>query len=161
MDHFEIIQHPLDRFTLTGSMADLDATGRDSADQLMTMIGDMKFCKGDIRGTCARYFVFIDNAWFCELCLSAHIHSGKLRNYFGGVSMTMEWQTIHLMIGKGPISFPKNEDRSARTFYSAALTQSETLCANSAESESQEAELGPSIQKPARNRSNGTENRQP
>lgn len=159
MDHFEIIQHPLDRFTLTGSMADLDATGRDSADQLMTMIGDMKFCKGDIRGTCARYFVFIDNAWFCELCLSAHIHSGKLRNYLWCIDNGVADDTFDDR--QGSISFPKNEDRSARTFYSAALTQSETLCANSAESESQEAELGPSIQKPARNRSNGTENRQP
>jgi len=51
-----IIQHPLDRFSLTKSMADLDARGRDAVDQLMTRIGALQFCRHDIRGTCARYF---------------------------------------------------------------------------------------------------------
>jgi hypothetical protein len=41
MDHLEIIHHPRNRFSLTGSMAGLDAGGRDSADPRMTMIGDM------------------------------------------------------------------------------------------------------------------------
>src|ERR1700722_19221998 len=81
MDHFTLIQHPLDRFSLTGSMAGLDASERDSVDKLMTMIGDLQFCKADIRGTCARYFIFVNSAWFCKLCFTASIDSGKLWSY--------------------------------------------------------------------------------
>jgi hypothetical protein len=155
MDQFEIIQHPLDKFILTGSMADLDAVGKDSADQLMTMIGDMQFCKGDIRGTCARYFIFIDSAWFCKLCFLAHIDCRKLQTYLlcvdNGAANELsdafdEPQTS--------FCFAKNEDHPAAPFCSAAATQSETLCANNTESESHKAGLGPSIQKPAPKRLN-------
>lgn len=158
MDYFEIIRHPLDRFALTGSMAELDAKGRDSADQLMTMIGDMKYCKGDIRGTCARYFVFIDNTWFRDLCLAAHIHFGKLWNYLWCIDNgTADDSYDTFDDPQASICFPKNEDHPARTLYSPAATESETLCANNAESESREAGSGPSIQKPAPNRINASE----
>jgi hypothetical protein len=80
-----IIQHPLDRFSLTKSMADLDARGRDAVDQLMTMIGDLQFCRHDIRGTCARYFCFIDTVWLSHLCISAHIDCGRLQTHLWGI----------------------------------------------------------------------------
>ena len=80
-----IIQHPLDRFSLNKSMADLDARGRDAVDQLMTMIGDLQFCRHDIRGTCARYFCFIDTVWLSHLCFSAHIDCGRLQTHLWGI----------------------------------------------------------------------------
>jgi hypothetical protein len=55
-----LIQHPLDRFSLTGSLRDLDCTGRVAADKLMTMIEDMRFPR---------------------LCFAAQINSEKLRAY--------------------------------------------------------------------------------
>jgi hypothetical protein len=60
MDALKIIQHPLDRFSFSGNLGDLDRTGRVAVDQLMTMIGDMRFRKDSIWGTCARYFLLID-----------------------------------------------------------------------------------------------------
>jgi hypothetical protein len=81
MDAFGLIRHPLDRFSLTGSMEDLDARGMEAADHLMTMIGDLRFREEDIRGTCARYFCFIDTVWFSHLCDTAHIDHAKLQTY--------------------------------------------------------------------------------
>ena len=81
MNSSRLIEHPLDRFSLTGSLRDLDCTGRDATDKLMTMIDDMRFRKDSIWGTCARYFLLIDLSWFPQLCLSAQINSEKLRAY--------------------------------------------------------------------------------
>ena len=81
MGDLKIIRHPLDRFSFSGNMRDLDAAGRDSADQRLTMIGDMRFLKGTVRGTCARYFLLIDVSWFPKLCFSAHINCETLRAY--------------------------------------------------------------------------------
>ena len=81
MNSSGLIEHPLDRFSLTGSLRDLDCTGRDATDKLMTMIDDMRFRKDSIWGTCARYFLLIDLSWFPQLCLSAQINSEKLRAY--------------------------------------------------------------------------------
>ena len=81
MNSSRLIEHPLERFSLTGSLRDLDCTGRDATDKLMTMIDDMRFRKDSIWGTCARYFLLIDLSWFPQLCLSAQINSEKLRAY--------------------------------------------------------------------------------
>ena len=81
MNSSRLIEHPLDRFSLTGSLRDLDCTGRDATEKLMTMIDDMRFRKDSIWGTCARYFLLIDLSWFPQLCLSAQINSEKLRAY--------------------------------------------------------------------------------
>jgi hypothetical protein len=81
MNRSKLIEHPLDRFCFTGSLRDLDCTGRDATDKLMTMIDDMRFRKDSIWGTCARYFLLIDLSWFPHLCLSAQINSEKLRAY--------------------------------------------------------------------------------
>jgi hypothetical protein len=48
MGDLKIIRHPLDRFSFSGNMRDLDAAGRDSADQRLTMIGDMRFLKDSV-----------------------------------------------------------------------------------------------------------------
>jgi hypothetical protein len=81
MDDCAIIRHPLDRFSFRGNMGHLDPQGRDSAERLMTMIGDMKFRKDNIEGTCARYFLLIDLSWFPQICFSAQINCAKLREY--------------------------------------------------------------------------------
>jgi hypothetical protein len=81
MNSSRSIEHPLDRFSLTGSLRDLDCAGRDATDKLMTMIDDMRFRKDSIWGTCARYFLLIDLSWFPQLCLLAQINSEKLRAY--------------------------------------------------------------------------------
>jgi hypothetical protein len=81
MNSYEIVQHPLDRFSFTGCIGALDAKGRDSADQLLTMIGDMRFCEDNIQATCARYFLLIDICWFPRLCFLANINCAKLREY--------------------------------------------------------------------------------
>ena len=148
MDNFEIIQHPLDRFSLTGSMARLDARGRESADQLMTMIGDIRFCRGDIRGTCARYFVFIDTEWFCKLCLEAHIDSRKLRDYLWRVENKVANELLDTFDDpQTSFCFPKNENQPIGALCSTPGTQSETIYANSMKGESHTAGSGPSIQK--------------
>jgi hypothetical protein len=76
-----MIQHPLDRFSFTGKTESLDAAGREAADQLLTMIGDFTFLKEDIRGTCAGYFLLVDNSWFPHLCFLAHVNCETLRAY--------------------------------------------------------------------------------
>jgi hypothetical protein len=76
-----IVQHPLDTFSFTGKMESLDSTGQKAADQLLTMIGDFRFLKDDIRGTCAGYFLLVDLLWFPHLCFLAHINCEKLRDY--------------------------------------------------------------------------------
>ena len=162
MSHFEIIQHPLDMFSLTGSMADLDARGRDSADQLLTMIGDLQFFKEDIRGTCARYLLFIENEWFCKLCSAARIDSGKLRNYLLCFDMEATDRSQDTCGDpQASFCFPENENQSARAIYSttATVTQSETRSANNGENEDQMVRSGPSLQKPAPKRVNNLENK--
>jgi hypothetical protein len=158
MNHFEIIQHPLDKFSLTGSMADLDARGRDSADQLLTMIGDMQFCKEDIRGTFARYFLFIENTWFCKLCFAARIDAGKLRSYLLGIDIEVTDKSHNTCDdSQASFCFPENENQSAGAIYSATATQSETRSANNGENENQMVRSGPSLQKPSPKRINNLE----
>jgi hypothetical protein len=118
MGQFEIIQHPLDRFSLTGSMGDLDGGGRDSADQLMTMIGDLQFCRNDIRGTCARYFFFIDRGWFWKLCLAAHIDFGKLHSYLLAIDKEETDKSCNTAGDpQASFCFPKNENHSGGAFH--------------------------------------------
>lgn len=150
MAQFEIIQHPLDKFSLTGSMADLDGRRRDSADQLMTMIGDLQVCRNDIRGTCARYFFFIDRAWFWKLCLAAHIDFGKLHSYLLAID-NEETDKSHNTLDDPQASFcfPENENQSTGAIHIAAATNSETPCANNAESKSRMPGSEPTFQKPA------------
>jgi len=62
-------------------MDSLDPAGQEAADQLLTMIGDFRFLKDDIRGTCAGYFLLVDLSWFPRLCFLAHINCEKLRDY--------------------------------------------------------------------------------
>ena len=158
MDHFEIIQHPLDKFSITGSMADLDARGRDSADQLLTMMGDMQFCKEDIRGTCARYFLFIENAWFYKLCSAARIDPDKLRNHLLEIDMGVTDKSYNTCNdSQASFCFPENGNQSARAIYPATATQSETHSANNGGNEDQIFRSGPSLQKPAPKRINNLE----
>jgi len=81
MNTFRVIRHPLDRFSFTGSLGDMDQTGRNATDHLMTMISDMQFRKESFWGICARYFLLIDFTRFPQLCFSAQIDSEKLRAY--------------------------------------------------------------------------------
>src|SRR3979490_3183085 len=126
MDPWLIIQHPLDRFSLTESMVALDARGMDAADQLMTMIGDLQFCRHDIRGTCARYFCFIDTVWLSHLCFSAHIDCGRLQTYLRGIDHEAAGELDSTFDdAQIPFCFPKNENRAAGALKSAPGTQSE------------------------------------
>jgi hypothetical protein len=77
----KLIQHPLDRFSFTGNMTDLDLAGTNAADQLLTMIGDLRFLKNDFRGMCAGFFLLVDQSWFPRLCFSANVNPEKLREY--------------------------------------------------------------------------------
>jgi hypothetical protein len=75
-------------------------------------IGEMWFCEADIRGTSARYFSFIDTAWFCKLCLAAHIDSGKLPNYL----TCIEKEAVGELCDRfddphASLCFPKSEDQ--------------------------------------------------
>lgn len=74
-----IIQHPLDRFSFSPSMADLDADGTNAADQLMTMMGDIQFRKDSVWGTYARYVLLVDTSLFPRLCFLAQINGEQLR----------------------------------------------------------------------------------
>jgi hypothetical protein len=153
METFEIIQHPLDWLSLTGSMAGLDEIGRDSADQLMTMIGDMQFCRGDIRGTCARYFFFVDTEWFCKLCRAARIDCRKLQNYL----LTIENKAageLHDALDDPQASFCFSKIAEQPTIARCAEagtqseTRSDTFSENNEESDSHEAGAEPTFQKP-------------
>jgi len=64
---------------LNEDMGQLDPGGRESVDQLMTMIGDMRSGVDNIRTTCSTYFLLIDMDWFPRLCLSAHLNCVELR----------------------------------------------------------------------------------
>jgi hypothetical protein len=136
MDYFEIVQHPLDRFSSTGGMGDLDATGRDSADQIMTMIGDLRFAKDNIRGTCARYFLFIDILWFSRLCLSAHVNCAQLRNYLWAVEQA-EAAELENSFAESQASFflARCEDRQECALNSPLFARCEPICANNARTE--------------------------
>jgi hypothetical protein len=74
-----IIQHPLDRFSFSPSMADLDEEGKSAADQLLTMMGDMQFQKDSVWGTYARYVLLVDTSFFPRLCFLAQINGEQLR----------------------------------------------------------------------------------
>jgi hypothetical protein len=153
MNSFEMIQHPLDWLSLTGSMAGLDEKGRDSADQLLTMIGDLQFCKGDIRGTCAHYFLFIETEWFYKLCLAANIDFRKLQNYLLSIENEAAGELFdNLEDPQASFRFPKNEEQPIAALYAASGTQSEDFSENNGESESHYAGSWPSIQKPGPNR---------
>jgi hypothetical protein len=148
MDRCGIIQHPLDRFSLTETMADLDVKGMDAADQLMTMIGDLRFCRHDIRGTCARYFCFIDTVWLSHLCFSANIDCGRLQTYLRGIDHEGANELDDTFDdAQMSLCFPKNEDQPASVLKSAPGTQSELLCANNEQTDSHTGGWGPSIQK--------------
>jgi hypothetical protein len=79
-----IIQHPLDRFSFTPGMAELDAKGKDAIDQLMTMMGDLQFRKDSVWGTYARYVLLVDTSLFPWLCFLAQINCEKLRAHLWG-----------------------------------------------------------------------------
>ena len=154
MDTFEIIQHPLDWLSFTGSMAGLDAMGRDAADQLLTMIGDMQFCKEDIRGTCARYFFFIDTEWFCKLCRAANIDCRKLQNYLLSMEKAAAGEPDDAFVDpQGSFRFPKYEELAASALRAAAETQAETrpetVPENNTNNEIHSAGAEPPIKKPA------------
>ena len=150
MDTFEIIQHPLDWLSLTGSVAGLDEIGRDAADQLLTMIGDMQFCKGDIRGTCARYFFFIDTEWFCKLCRAANIDCRKLQSYLLSMEKAAAGELGDAFDDpQGSFCFPKYEEPATGAPCATAETQSETLPESNDKNESHIAGVEPPIKKPA------------
>jgi hypothetical protein len=149
MDPWLLIQHPLDRFSLTESMADLDARGRDAVDQLMTMIGDLQFCRHDIRGTCARYFSFIDTVCLSHLCFSAHIDFGRLQTYLWAIEHEAAGELDNTFDdAQMPFCFPENEDQPAGVLTPAPGTQSELLCANNEQTHTQAGGWGPSIHPP-------------
>jgi hypothetical protein len=50
MNTFRVSRHPLDRFSLTGSLGNLDCKGRAAADHLMALISDMRFRKESLWG---------------------------------------------------------------------------------------------------------------
>jgi hypothetical protein len=143
-----IIQHPLDRFSSTKSMAGLDTIGRDAVDQLMTMIGDLQFCRHDIRGTCARYFCFVDTMWLSHLCFSAHIDYGSLQSYLRGIGHEGASGLDYAFAGaQMSFCFLENEDEPIGALKSSPGTQFEILCANNEQNDPHTGEWGPSIQK--------------
>jgi hypothetical protein len=73
-----IIKHPLEECVSSGDICDLDLQGRNSLDLIMTMIGDMRFRRDSINGTCAQYFLLVDISMLQNLCVSAHIDCDKL-----------------------------------------------------------------------------------
>jgi hypothetical protein len=81
MHAFNVIQHPLNRFSFFGNVGDLNPTERAALDQLMTLINDMQFRRESAWGTWARYFLLIDLSWFPQLCFSSQINHKKLRNH--------------------------------------------------------------------------------
>jgi hypothetical protein len=81
MDCFAVIKHPLDQFSFSGNVGELDPEGRASLETLMQLIGDMRFLKGTAEGACARYFLLVDLSWVPRLCLSARINCVKLREH--------------------------------------------------------------------------------
>jgi hypothetical protein len=81
MDPFRVIKHPLDEFSFSGDIGGLNQEGRNALDLIMLMIGDMRFRKGNISSTCARYFLLIDATWVPKLCFFAHINCTKMRDY--------------------------------------------------------------------------------
>src|SRR3984885_1507278 len=114
MDNPEIIRHPLDRFSFTGNMGNLDAAGRDAAEKLMTMIGDMRFIKDTIWGTVARYFLLIDTSWFPQVCLLAQINSAMLRTYLLRVEKGKEGELENVAVAvQTDFSFPENDGNPA------------------------------------------------
>src|ERR1700688_3459092 len=144
MDHFQIIQQPLAKVSITGSMDGLDARGRDSAEPLLALMRDRQCCKEDIRGSCARYFLFIENAWFYKLCSAARIDPEKLRNYLLGIDMEVTDKSYNACDdSQASFCFPENGNQSARAIYSATATatatatESETRSANNGENEDQ------------------------
>jgi len=81
MDHSTVIKHPLDAFSFSGGIGELDEDGRNALELIMMLIGDMRFRKGRIEGTCARYFLLIDNSWVPKNCFLARLNCTKMREY--------------------------------------------------------------------------------
>ncbi len=79
-DH-TIIKHPLEECVSDGNLSDLDPQGRTSLDLILTLIGDLRFRRDQIEGTCARYFLLVDSSVVQNLCASAHIDCDKLRDH--------------------------------------------------------------------------------
>jgi hypothetical protein len=122
MNTFEIVQHPLDRFSFAGCVGALDAKGRDSADQLLTMIGDMRFCEDNIRATCARYFLLIDICWFPRLCFLANINCEKLREYLWRVEKGEEGELENAANDtQSSFCFANREDQAGDVLSSARM----------------------------------------
>jgi len=129
-------------------MADLDARGRDAVDQLLTMIGDLQFCRHDIRGTCARYFCFIDTVYLSHLCFSAHIDFGRLQTYLWGIEHEVAGELDNTFDdAQMSFCFRKNEDEPIEALKSSPGTESEFFCANNEQTDSHTRGWGPSIQK--------------
>jgi hypothetical protein len=121
----------------------------------MTMIGDLQFCRNDIRGTCARYFFLIDRAWFWKLCLAAHIDFRKLHSYLLAIDNEEADKSYNTFDDpQASFCFPENENHSGGVFYSEAATNSDTICANNSESESRMPGSEPTFQKPGPKRIN-------
>jgi len=81
MNQFPVIKHPLDVFSFSGNVGELNEDGRNALDLIMMLISDMRFSKGRIGGTCARYFLLIDNTWVPKNCFLAHLNCTKMREY--------------------------------------------------------------------------------
>jgi hypothetical protein len=127
MNTSEIIHHPLDRFSFTGDMGNLDAAGRDAADKLTTMIGDMRFMKDSISGFCAHYFLLIDATWFPQLCFSAQINGAMLRFYLWRVQRGEEDELANVSAAvQLDFSFSKDEAKPLAFVYSKVETLSES-----------------------------------
>jgi hypothetical protein len=149
MDNSKIIRHPLDRFSFTENVGNLDASGRDAAEKLMTMIGDMRFLKDIIWGTCARYFLLIDGSWFPRVCSSAQINSAMLRTYLLRVESGEEGECEPVADATQSIFlFPKNEGMQAATLSPAFETLPKSLSTNNPWLATQTVGLEQPIQKP-------------
>jgi hypothetical protein len=149
MDNSRIIRHPLDRFSFTGNMGNLDAAGRDAAEKLMTMIGDMRFLKDTIWGTCARYFLLIDTSWFPQVCLFAQINSAMLRTYLLRVEKGEEGELENVaMAAQTDFSFPENEGNPAAIINATVETISESPSTDQPQLATQTVRLEQPIQKP-------------
>jgi hypothetical protein len=149
MKNSQIIHHPLDRFSFTGNMGNLDAAGRDAADKLSTMIGDMRFMKNAISGFCARYFLLIDATWFPQLCFSAQINSAMLRSYLWRAQRGEEAELANAAEAvQIDFSFLKNEAEPSAIVYSKVETLSEWLSTDHSQIVTQLIGSGRPIQKP-------------
>src|ERR1700722_6092942 len=149
MDNSKLIHHPLDRFSFTENMGNLDAVGRDAADKLMTMIGDMRFIEDTIWGTVARFFLLIDAVWFPQLCFSAQINSAMLRAYLWRVERGEEGELENVAYAAQTVfPFPKNEGIQAASLNPEFEILPESLCTINPRASTEKVGLEQTIQKP-------------